>query len=627
MARTKAEKYYDDWWKIKNYHHRIDFIENAIRETDFYFGEQYTKEQKETLESMGQAAIVINEIRRAFRQIINNLTARRPSGKLYATQGTSADVINAAMDLLSYIWYISDGTNENERAIKDMLIRRMGVLFVYEDPMSSYGQGDIKFSAEDIQDVYIDYNARKPQFRDARKIILSKLMTVDQARRDPELGKIKGLESAATGWDMEEYAMYGTSDRQDFKFGYLRGISDEDYIRPIETYEKVKINHLILRDLIYGRTIVLPEEKQDDEQIVNLIRNGYAKGVVIPLDRIKRTLTIGHKIFVSEEIMDISEYPFAFFYSEDSKNPYPKGELTHAKYEQEFINKFYSLAILNMQLMGMPKILAEMGQIPEVEKWRTKFAAPGSVNEFNPSSTGNPPIVIPAQQFQSGFFGLSQDLQNQIQRTIGAYNLGAGDPSQAPQTWKATAALLERQVQASSSVLRGLRAAYEQMYNVILEWIPSVYDTQRVIDIIDDEGHQVQNEINKPQYVAGKLEGILKDMTQLKAKIRVGLGTMLPSNRLMYQMMFSELAQVNPIFLKNMLQYMDDLPGKDKIIQELDTLPQMQQQLKQAGDAIKQLSARNQQLEQQLTQSLMSNKVKDFDVALKKKLVEVNPKP
>ena len=624
-TRTKAQINYDKWWSVKNYEKRIDFIENAIRETKFYFGEQWTKEQKDRTESMGQTAIVINEIRRAFRQIINAITAKVPSGKLYNTQGSEAEVLQAARDMMSYIWYISDGTTENERAIIDMLIRRIGVLHVYLDTEADYGRGEIKFTSEDILDVYIDPLSTKSQFRDARYIILSKLIDLESAKKDPKLGRIKGLERAVTGFDMDEYSMYGTkSSNYPFYFYKVPGTKMEDFLRIIETYEKVRINHTIVRNKLDGRVVVLDEKYADDSKLNDLAKKGLVDIAIIPVTRIKKSVSIMDRIWLGEEILPISEYPFAFFYTEDSKNPYPKSELTHAKYEQEFINKFYSLAILNMQLMGLPKILAEEGQIQDVDEWRKTFAVPGGVNQFTPSSTGNPPIVIPAQQFQSGWFGLASDLRMQIQRTIGAYDLGAGDPTQAPATWKATAALLERQVQNSTGILRSLRKAYEQLFNVILEWMPHVYTIEKVVDIIDDEGHPIITTINSPRYnTAGELLAIERDITTLKAKIRIGLGSMLPSNRFMYQLLFSELAQVNPIFLKQMIKYMDDLPGKDEIIKELDALPQMQAQLKQAEEAINQMKNRNNQLQQQLEQSLMHNRVNDFEVGLKKKLADM----
>jgi len=52
---------------------------------------------------------------------------------------------------------------------------------------------------------------------------------------------------------------------------------------------------------------------------------------------------------------NITEYPIIPIYSEDTENPYKRGEVHFIKDLQKFINKSYGVVLHNAQLMGNPK--------------------------------------------------------------------------------------------------------------------------------------------------------------------------------------------------------------------------------------------------------------------------------
>ena len=58
---------------------RDNWAKHAKEDKEFRLGKQWTKEQRETLESRGQAAIVINRIHPAVETAKSMLTSNRPS--------------------------------------------------------------------------------------------------------------------------------------------------------------------------------------------------------------------------------------------------------------------------------------------------------------------------------------------------------------------------------------------------------------------------------------------------------------------------------------------------------------------------------------------------------------------
>ena len=82
---------------------------------------------------------------------------------------------------MEYCWDISDGDTEFKQVVHDYSISGLGYFYTYVDPEADFGRGEVKFTHINPFRVYVDPAARNRYFTDASSIILSTIITKDQA--------------------------------------------------------------------------------------------------------------------------------------------------------------------------------------------------------------------------------------------------------------------------------------------------------------------------------------------------------------------------------------------------------------------------------------------------------------
>jgi len=160
---------------------RDKWATHAQEDKEFRLGRQWTQEQIDTLKARGQAPIVVNRIHPAVETAKAFLTSNRPSFKIFSREDSDVKTATAFTGLLTYIWDHSDGCQVLRQCIDDYYVTGMGTLHAYIDSMDDMGKGEVKFGAEDPLDVYIDPNSRQPFCDDADNILISRLITKQQA--------------------------------------------------------------------------------------------------------------------------------------------------------------------------------------------------------------------------------------------------------------------------------------------------------------------------------------------------------------------------------------------------------------------------------------------------------------
>ena len=148
---------------------------------EFRAGAQWTKEQQETLEQRGQAAIVVNRIHPIVETAKALLTYNSPQFRATGREDSDRDTAKVFSDLFQYIWQISQGDLELKQAIDDYYVGGMGALMVYQDPDADMGKGEVKLKAVNPLDLYIDPNSKDKFCRDAAHIIYASYMTDEAA--------------------------------------------------------------------------------------------------------------------------------------------------------------------------------------------------------------------------------------------------------------------------------------------------------------------------------------------------------------------------------------------------------------------------------------------------------------
>jgi hypothetical protein len=242
---------------------RDNWAQQAKEDKEFRLGRQWTAAQKETLESRGQAAIVINRIHPAVESAKAMLTANRPSFRAAPREDSDNKVANVMSALLTYMYDISDGRSVIRQAVDDYYVMGMGYLHVYQDPMMDMGKGEVCFHDVDPLDVYVDPNSRHKLFDDAENIIISKLFTKEQAKQMwPMYSKAIDNAQDDSGSRVDFNApSTGRADDGEVTFPEDVGrVNEQEYVRGYERYYKVDVTEFRTFEKFSGKEELLPED-------------------------------------------------------------------------------------------------------------------------------------------------------------------------------------------------------------------------------------------------------------------------------------------------------------------------------------------------------------------------------
>jgi hypothetical protein len=150
---------------------------------EFRAGAQWTNEEKEILESRGQAPIVVNRIHPIVETAKSLLTYNSPQFRSTGREDSDNKTAKVMSDLFAWVWDVSNGDEELKRVIDDYYVGGMGVFNIYQDPMADLGKGEVFLKSINPLDVYIDPNSKDPYARDAAHIIVGKYLTDEQAEQ------------------------------------------------------------------------------------------------------------------------------------------------------------------------------------------------------------------------------------------------------------------------------------------------------------------------------------------------------------------------------------------------------------------------------------------------------------
>jgi len=245
---------------------RDNWAQQAKEDKEFRLGKQWTAEQRDTLESRGQAPIVINRIHPAVESAKAMLTANRPSFRAAPREDSDKKVANVMSALLTYMYDISDGRSVIRQAVDDYYVMGVGYIHVYQDPMMDMGKGEVCFHDVDPLDVYVDPNSRHKLFDDAENIIISKLFTKEQAKQLWPM-YAKAIENANDdSGNRVDFNAPDTGREDDGEVTFpedVGRVNDQSYVRGYERYYKVDVTEFRTFEKFSGKEELLSEEEYE----------------------------------------------------------------------------------------------------------------------------------------------------------------------------------------------------------------------------------------------------------------------------------------------------------------------------------------------------------------------------
>ena len=340
--------------------------------------------------------------------------------------------------------------------------------------------------------------------------------------------------------------------------------------------------------------------------------------------RIKQTCVAGDKLLYETTLPDtITEYPIIPFHFKWTGTPYPISAVSPLIGKQQEINKAHQIMVHNASLGSSLRWMYEEGSI-DAETWEKYSSSPGALLPIRPG-VERPTPVMPAP-LSSAFFQIVQQGKNDMEYLAGIYSSMMGDSSQAGETYRGMLALDEYGTRRIKQwMTTSIEPALRQLGKSVLQFSQATYTAYKRFRLIQPSSLQEEKEqeINIPIYNdMGEAIGKSMDIETLKYDVRVVQGSTLPVNRWAYLEELKQLMQLGVVDDIAVLAE-TDIKNKENIAKRKSLYSQLQGQVQQLSEAVKDKEGTIETLERQLVQAGIKQKVMQADVEINKKKEEV----
>jgi len=633
---------------------RETWANHAQEDKEFRLGKQWTREQKQVLESRGQAPIVVNRIHPAVEAAKAMITARRPSFRVAAREDSDNKVAQTLSALLSYMYDISDGRSVIREVVDDYYVTGLGYIHVYQDPMMDMGKGEVCMHSVDPLDVYVDPNSRSRFFDDAENIIISRFFTRDQAKKLYPI-----YEKAIDNAESDRFTDRPTTDRADdgetifpedtetqTQWGTF-GESDE-YVRGYEWYSKELITQFRIFESFSGF-----EDLMDQDAFNEYIKrpawliNGQP--VTDPEQAQKLIQQIQQEIMLEYQTM-VEQQAAEGIPPEELPAP-PEPDIKEIDYQQLILQGLVEVAQVQVSrvhqcvVVGDKKLysrtlptehypivpfcnihtrtpfpVSDVRMVKNMQEYinktrsliiahattstNTKILIPeGSVDmkEFE-EKWSQPGVAIPVDMdagtpmpvqpmpLPNELYKNEADAKNDIDHQLGLYEMMMGNSAVAPQTYKATVSLDEFGQRKIKSKLADIEGSLTRVGQVAIPLMQQLYTVQKIFRVVQPNNAMSEYAINKQLYDDKSSE------IKVINNITVGkYDVIVVAGSTLPTNRFAELEFYMDAYQKGLIDREEVLKKTEVfdiegVMQRTDMIQKLQQQVKSYEEKIKQLS-------------------------------------
>jgi hypothetical protein len=627
-----------------------EWLENVDRWEKYARLSQWTAGDATKMKTLGIPNLTHDFILPSVEQGVSFLTHNTPRFNATGTDFGDVDLGNNVADLLSYIWYTSDGDIEYKKHVYDYYVKSKGVWEVSEDTEADDGRGELRISSIDPRNVYFDPSSKDLYGKDAAWILVHERVDRRVATNMyPEFAeKIKLAQNTHENQPVEStvQSAYGHTTTADidffeqddldhvrryekFKRNYHRLLFVDDGFEPApltdKEYRKAKkANYAQVTrqdgsasvvDEMTGRQMAAMGEDVQFFTLEELISRGSVEHVQFKKTRIRRFVSIG-EVELGKDELEISEYPVVPCPNKHSGNPFPISDVAGAISPQDFYNKMVSLVVQHTQDTVSYKALFPKGMGVDIQKLEENFSKPGTAfGEYNAealSANGQAGVIVLQTPPLSGAaLALLQDAKHKIEYQFGIFENMMGSGQMAPETFRGTMAIDEMGQRRMRSKIKDIENALAFFGKVVVEWAQSFYSLKKIIRITEPDGEIRETMFNSPEeyQAAAQAQIMNNDLSRNRYDIRVVAGSSLPTNKWAELETIKDaiglgVQQLVPEFLKRL-----DIPGATKIAAGYQQDMAYAAQLQQAQRAIKDLQG---QLQTTRRESLQDEKKVEF---------------
>lgn len=431
------------WMRIAYYENDEyrKWLDDCKENREFAYGAQYTQDEIDALNTRGQYTVAVNKIRKAVNGIAGLMSANQPKLQVIPVGAADNNKSSLATKIIDWAWGNSGGVQSFRKSIKMAMRDNISYFHVI---MSRTRK--IEFVVCGYNDIVVDPKSRDHLFRDAEYIYIVKWMPAERVKA------IYGITDLV--YEIPVMPTVNVTDMTRTLNPNMIFSSDKNYVKVYEGYKKV-----------------------------------YQQGSTGEIDiRVVKETLIGFGHMYREELPpEIDEYPIIPIYSEDTDNPYKRGEVHFLKGLQRFINKAHGITLLNAQLMSNPKVFVRQTDIAagDVKAVENNYARPGSITVL----TGNAqePIIVSGQPLNQAFFTLYQDAKKEFdEATIPRDVIGYSDASGQLRPDRILD-IREAVLDSLKHISGNIEAAVSQLGRVVIQYARAYLKQSEVIRITDAE--------------------------------------------------------------------------------------------------------------------------------------------
>jgi len=600
----------------------------ALDDVRFSAGDQWPVEVQNSRNLESRPCLTINKVDTYIKQITNQQRQQRPRIKVHGMNNESdAKVAEILEGITRHIEVNSDADNAYDHAF-DYAVRmgwgywRVTTNYVRDD---SFDQDIFIEQIHNPFTVYFDPNSVQPDGSDAEKVLITEVMTKAEFRV-----RYPGAD------DGQGFTLRGTGDN------WANWIERDD-IRVAEYFytERKKTNLVQLSD---GTTVY--EDEMPKQEVLD------AAGITVENKRPTVKKVIKWCKLTAMEILEEGVWAGKFIpvvpvYGEQIvvENKRRRfGVVRNAKDPQRMYNFWQTSLTESVALAPKAKWLLAEGQDEGHEvDWAQANVKSAPVLRYKQKDIEGMPAP-PPQRLQpepppAGILSASQTINADLQAVLGIF-----DPNQMATGNISGKALNGQQQQIDLTNFHfydNLTRSIRHTGKIILDLVPKIYDTQRVMRIIGADGKPDLVTINEHSQDEQGVHKILNDVTVGEYDVVMETGPGFNSKRQAAVEAMMPLINGNEqlfnvagdLVFRNM-----DFPGAEIIADRLaavnplaqiddksDIPPQVQMQLAQSQKAIEQLQQQNQALQMTIKQRQDIEQVKQ-DAETKRKLMDVTAK-
>ena len=535
-----------------------------------------------------KVSLVINELPQFVHQVENDIRQNTPAVKVIPEGDGDVETADAFAGVIRGINYKSAADEATDTAASNAVRGGIGFILIdhdYVDDESDEQELLIK-RIPDALTCYIDPASIEPDGRDANGAIMLEPLTKKEFQKLYPKGTFLSFTDA--------------------KNAQLK-TDEKDYI----TLAQIFVRRLTGK---HGKTIVIDRYRFSGAEMLSC--------TTFPGDYIPLVPVYGEESWI------------------DGKRVI-QSLVRQARDPQRRVNYWATKEAELLQMAPIAPVMAARGTLVND---RGQWQKPGDemVLEYELKDIDGAPAP-PPQRLQppmpgSGIIAGVETAKQDIKEVLGMYAPSIAEPSNE----KSGIAIQTRIHEGDTATYHfpdNVRRSMNQVGRILLSAIPVIYDTARVIQIVDEEGEPSMIGINNAPMQEGQKQPY--DLTQGKYHVRVTTGSSYTTKRQEAANFYSQLFQQAPDLMKigaDLLFKNLDMPGSEALAarfektippqllgdnQQQQIPPQIAQQLQQMQQLIQAGAQQIQQLEAQLKDKQADQQIKASEVAVKSKEADI----